>query len=135
MESAQSISSNGAGKYLLCGSYSNGAAFDGGTTPNAGLKDIFVYHFEEASALIPSVPLNLSLQKQGNDFILTWDPVTTYENGAPLTVSGYNVYYNDLPYSSHDQLIGTCTGNSFTLNASHVAPDLRFFKVKAFLNP
>ena len=69
-----------------------------------------------SAGITPALPQNLQITLQGDDVILSWDPVTTDNMGNPITVAGYNVYASDLSDVVPDigYLIDTATTAGYT---------------------
>ena len=59
--------------------------------------------------------------------ILTWSAPTQYDDGSPLTVSKYKVYWGTSP-GSHPNSTGPITGTTTTLD---LAPGTYYFVVTA----
>ena len=134
-DNAMAISGNGSGNYLLCGYFSDGAAFGSVSPANAGLKDIFGYLFSDASAETPAIPANLSLHISGNDLVLSWDEVDSAENGDPLAISGYKIYYSPFPEAQGFELLATSTSTSRIFAMDDFITGKGFFWVSAYCNP
>lgn len=134
-DNAMAISESGSGKYLLCGYFSEGAAFGSLQPYCAGGKDIFGYLFHDASAEIPAIPANLSLHISGNEIVLSWNAVSTAENGAPLAISGYRIYYSPYPEAQGFQLLATCAATSRIFARDEFITGRGFFRVTAYCNP
>jgi hypothetical protein len=64
---------------------------------SANLPTISIPMNGTAYNTVPSTPQNLACVVSGNDAVVTWSPVTTYENGLPLTPAGYVVLYSENP--------------------------------------
>jgi len=134
-DTSTSVCSNGTGAILCTGYYSPGAVFDDQTPANSGLKDIFGYCFADELASTPAVPANLSLSRNGSSLRLSWDEVTTSTLGTPLGVAGYKVYYSSNPAENDFTELGSTANNYLDLSGIQLVPELRFFRVTAYLTP
>ncbi len=83
----------------------------------------------------PSAPENVTIQLQDNDVILSWDPVTTNINGAPITSDGYNVLYSETPDASAEDylLLGFVTGTTCTHSQVLLSNNRLFYIVRAVI--
>jgi hypothetical protein len=130
---ANSICANTNNQMLCVGYFNAGSPNLIGNTPtNNGGKDIFAVLFTEISADTPAAPQNLCINKVGAVFRLSWDAVNLSQTGSPITVTGYNVYYNPTLGTEDYQLLGQCAGTYYDLSGAELNHDLRFYRVKAY---
>jgi hypothetical protein len=82
---------------------------------------------------IPAAVQNLQIATSGPQLYLDWDTVNTDTYGNPLTVSGYNVYWSDIPdfVCNEESLQSTTTDHSLVFNLVDTGVQL-FFKVTAY---
>ena len=78
----------------------------------------------------PADDVNAASCEPKNCVTLEWDPVTTYVDGTPLTVSGYRLYYGP---ASRYYPKNIDAKNNTTVNVPNLAPGTYYFAVKAYV--
>jgi hypothetical protein len=131
-DNAYSICGYTDGKKLIAGSFTGSASIATNTATSNGLKDVYALLFSEQNASNPAAPLHANIRKVGSTLRLSWDAVSTSETGAPMSISGYNIYYSSNPTGEDFQLLGQCDSTTYDLSGTEILPELRFFRITAY---
>ncbi len=85
---------------------------------------------------IPSAPQNIQIAISGTQLFVDWDTVTTNTWGLPCTVSGYNIYWSEVPdFECNDEsFFMATTEHTLIMNLSETGNKI-FFKVTAYVDP
>ena len=96
---------------------------------NAGELTINL-HATGSFAGAPAQVMNLQTMVSGSDVVLSWDPVTTNENGYPIVVEDYILLFSE--YLDNYWYLGHSEGCSFTHQDITLVADHLFYCVKAY---
>jgi len=115
-------------KYFVCAAYP-------GDIQTAPVQIISAIPMPQGD-ISPAVPQNVQLTKSGLQLYLDWDPVTTDIFGNPITVSGYNVYWGDVPdfECNAESLCTNTIDHSLVFNLQDTGEWI-FFRVAAYRDP
>jgi hypothetical protein len=122
------ISDNSANLYLT-GSFNGTATLGTASITSAGLNDAF---FARLGAILPASPADFSVGRSGADVLLSWDAVTTNNNGQPLSPDYYDIY-SSVDAQSGFEWLGQSIGTTFT-DSNGAMAERRFYRVKAVKN-
>jgi len=110
----------------LTGSFRGSMTLGATILTSAGLNEVYI---AKLGAILPETPADFSLSKNGADVLLSWDAVTTYNNGTPLTPDYYNIYSSTDAQTGFNWM-GQSTGTNFT-DTDGALSEHKFYQVKA----
>lgn len=85
---------------------------------------------EEGS--LPASVVNLIIEINNGDVILSWDEVETTVFGNPLTVDGYNIYTSNSPHTEFEFFVSTID-TTYIHEDVAITGDKLFYKVAAYV--
>ena len=103
-----------------------------GIVSNAVNADTVWVYLEGEGGIVPAPVQGLTIEVQGNDAVLTWNPVDTTIHGNPITVDYYLIYFETDPYSEFEFLDYTA-GTVFTHDAVAQFSPAMFYFVEAYV--
>ncbi len=102
------------------------------TAAHIGVTSGIVIGVSDGASRVTLAPFSIEVRPQPlGSAQLRWAPPTQYENGSPLTISGYKVHYGPRrDYLSSTVLLNSPTATSHTV--SQLRPGTYFFAVSVF---
>ena len=106
-----------------------------GIVSNATNQDTAWVHLEGEGGIIPAPVTGLTIETQGLNAVLNWNPVDTTIHGNPITVDTYIIFYSEIPYAP-DSLyfyLWNTPETTFThIDAAFFADEM-FYQVAAYV--